>query len=306
MDFRQLKHFVALVEHGSYAKASIAVHLSQSALSRSIQQLEQHLGVTLFERGHFGATLTAHGLASLPQMRGLIAAEESLKQTIESLSDLKSGNLKIGTGPYPAITFVNAVAASFVNQYPDITLTIKTENWVSLREQLLSHQIDLFIADTRELRDDPLLTITELPALVGVLFCRTNHPLIEKTQLTWADLLQYPFAIPKISAQIEQFFQEASQPFGGLTRRIECDNIAMLIDIVMQSNAFSIAPFTVIADGITQGQLTVLDISDMAKIHTAFGVISRQQRQLSPAAEAFKALLLQHIANDSLLQSSIK
>lgn len=296
MDFRQLKHLVALAENGSYAKASAVVHLSQSALSRSIQQLELQFGINLFERGRFGAVLTAHGEVALPHIRGLIAAEEVLKQAVTALSELNSGQLTIGIGPYPAVTLINKVVARFSDQYPDIQLKIETNNWSSLKTQLIGNKIDLFIADIRELRDDPLLTINELPELPGVAFCRSDHPLSHQKQLTWADLLQYPLAMPKLSASVEHVFHKASQPFGGLTRRIECDNISLLIEIVMQSKAFSIAPYPVIKEHLQSGKLMTLMIPEFPTLNTAFGVVSRNQKQLSPAATAFKHMILEQAA----------
>lgn len=293
MDFRQLKHIVALAEQGTYAKAAEAVYLSQSALSRSIQQLELQFGIPLFERGRFGATLTAYGQVSLPHIRGLIASEEALKQAIESVKALKSGELKIGTGPYPAVTLIDKVSASFVDRYPEIRLSIKTDNWANLRKALLSNEIELFIADIRELQNDPLLSITALPALAGVVFCRANHPLSSAGPLQWADLLQYPFAMPKLSAEIEQFFQRASQPFGGLTRRVECDNIMLLLEIVLNSQSFSMAPYAVIAEHLATGSLTTVTVSDLSSIHTSYGIVSRAHRPLSPAGSAYTELLQQ-------------
>ena len=79
MDTRHIRHFLALVDSGSFARACEIVHLSQPALSRSIKQLEHQFGATLFERGRFGAILTAHGRAALPHVRGLLAAAESLR-----------------------------------------------------------------------------------------------------------------------------------------------------------------------------------------------------------------------------------
>ena len=93
MDTRHIRHFMALVECGSFARASEVVHLSQPALSRSIQELERQLGARLFDRGRFGVVLTAHGRAALPHVRGLLAAAESLRQEVEAIDELETGEL---------------------------------------------------------------------------------------------------------------------------------------------------------------------------------------------------------------------
>jgi DNA-binding transcriptional LysR family regulator len=292
MDFRQIRHLIALAEQGSYSKACESVHISQSALSRSIQQLEQQLGITLFERGRFGAVLTAYGQIVLPHMRGMIAAEESLTQTIESVKNLRSGELAIGTGPYPALTIITQAAARFVDRYPDIRLTLRTDDWAALRQALLENEIDLFIADISEMLNDPLLAIDELTPVAGLVICRKGHPLAMQDSVSWSDVLQYPFAMPRLTAEIEQFFQQTSLPFGGLKRRIECNNIALLMEIVSQSDAVSMAPENTIDGAFGQGRLTTLNVSDLHPLQTAYGLVTRRQTQPSPAAAAFRDILL--------------
>ena len=72
-DLRQLRHFVALAEHGHFARAAAAVHLSQPALCRSIQALEASLGYNLVDRHSRGISLTAHGSLVLEHARRLLA-----------------------------------------------------------------------------------------------------------------------------------------------------------------------------------------------------------------------------------------
>lgn len=291
MDTRQLRHFLALVEHGSYARASEVVHLSQPALSRSIQQLEQQLGATLFERGRFGAMLTAHGRAALPHIRGMLAAEESLRQEIEAMDTLETGELHVGTGPYPALALLDKVSARFVDRYPGIRLHIHTDNWQGLRRALLDHEIELFVADTGELLDDPALTVTALPQPPLVVFCRPGHPLSERSVLSWHDLLAYPIAMTRVPEDMERRLQAMSLAAGGLQRRIECDNVAMLVAIVAGSQAISLAPETVVAEPLVAGRLVCLQVTGIETLVTRFGLVQRRDRQLSPAANAFCELL---------------
>jgi len=291
MDTRQLRHFLALVEHGTYARASEIVHLSQPALSRSIQQLELQLGATLFERGRFGATLTAHGVAALPHVRGLLAAEESLRQVVEAIDGLETGELHVGTGPYPALSLLDQVSAQFVDHYPGIRLHIRTDNWQGLRRALLDHEVELFVADTAELSGDPALEVTELPQPEVVVFCRKGHPLTKRQRLHWEDLLDYPLAMTRIPEDMERRLQLMSVARGGLTRRIECDNVAMLVAIVAGSQATSLAPASVIADQLANGRLVTLKVNGIDALRTRYGLVQRRDRQLSPAAAAFCLLM---------------
>src|SRR5690606_12443148 len=81
-DLRQLRHFVALAEHGHFARAAEAVHLSQPALSRSIQALESQLGCTLVNRHSRGISITAHGQLVLEHARRLLAGSRAFGNAV--------------------------------------------------------------------------------------------------------------------------------------------------------------------------------------------------------------------------------
>ena len=293
MDTRQLQHFLALLEHGNFARAADAVHLSQPAFSRSIQQLEQQLGVSLFDRGRHGAAPTVYARAALPHVRALFAAREALLQEIQAVQGLETGELAVGTGPYPAIGLMDQVAARFIDRYPGIRLRLHTANWEALRHDLLAHEIELFVADTRELGTDPALTITPLPQRAGAIFCRRDHPLAGQQRVAWPALLAYPFALTRLPDAIEITLQQLSAPHGGLSRRIECDNVAMLLAMVAGSDAISMAPVSVIHAQLEAGTLVMLPVAGIESIQTGYGLVQRRERQLSPAAAAFRHLLLQ-------------
>jgi DNA-binding transcriptional LysR family regulator len=292
MNIRHLKHFLALVEYGSYVRASEAVHLSQPALSRSIQQLEQELGVPLFERGRLGAQLSAFGQVALPHVRGVIAANEALRQSIESIGGLESGDLAIGAGPYPAMGLLDKVSAKFIDRYPGIRLHISNSNWQVLHKSLLDQELAFFVADVRELVADTALSVVELPSQKGSVFCRANHPLTAKPRLEWSDLLSYSLALPRLPTQMESYLQAISMPFGGIKRRIECDNFAFLLSVVAGSDALGLAPDSMLADMKSAGLLITLDVVGMENLSTNYGIVQLKGRKLSPAAEAYRAIVL--------------
>jgi DNA-binding transcriptional LysR family regulator len=296
METRQLQHFLALLEHGNFARAAEAVHLSQPAFSRSIQQLEQQLGVRLFNRGRHGASATVYAHAALPHVRAMFASREALMQEIQAVQGLETGTLAIGTGPYPAIGLMDHIAARFIDHYPGIRLRLHTANWEALRHALLTNEIELFVADTRELSADSALTITPLPQPDGTIFCRRGHPLADSTDLQWSALLKFPFALTRLPDAIEMTLQELSAPHGGINRRIECDNVAMLLAMVAGSDAISMAPVSVIRTQLAAGTLVDLPVQGVEQIQTHYGLVQRRERQLSPAASAFRQLLLQTAA----------
>lgn len=289
MDTRLLQHFIALMHHGNFARAAEASHLSQPAFSRAIQQLEQQLGVTLFDRGRHGARPTAFADAALPHARAVLGALDALHQEMAGLQGLEQGRLAIGTGPYPAVGLMDTLCARFVDRYPGIHLRLHTGNWHELRDRLLGGELELFVADTRELADEPSLQIHDLPRRGGHVFCRQGHPLCAMAALDWADLGEYPLAMTRLPDHVERRIEQLTGK--GRQRRIECDSVALLVAIVAQSNAISLAPDSAIHRELADGRLVTLPLAAPAGLETGYGLVQRRGHTLSPAARAFVELL---------------
>ena len=293
MDSRLLTHFLALMDTGNFARAAEQVHLSQPAFSRSIQQLEAQLGVTLFDRGRQGAQPTPFARAALPHVRQTLSALSALQQEMDALKGVSGGELAIGTGPYPALGLVDQACSLFVDRYPAVQLQVYTGNWAELAARLLAAELELFVADTRELQHQRDLEVTALPQPAGLAFCRAGHPLLSLEVIDWAALLAYPLASTRLPEDIEQQLTALAAPHGGLNRRIRCDNVAMLVSIVRQSQAVSLAPAGAIERELASGELVALEIEDFGEVQTQYGLVQRRGRSLSPAARHFSALLLE-------------
>ncbi|WP_245489523.1 MULTISPECIES: LysR family transcriptional regulator [unclassified Mesorhizobium] len=96
LDLRQIRYFVAVAEAGNVGRAAEQLHISQSPLSRQIIQLEEQLGVTLFERAKQRVHLNAEGRAFLAEARALLANAARLEELGRSLASGATGSLAIG------------------------------------------------------------------------------------------------------------------------------------------------------------------------------------------------------------------
>lgn len=291
-DLRQLRHFVALAEHGHFARAAEAVNLSQPALSRSIQALETNLACRLLDRHSRGITLTAHGRLVLEHAQRLLAGSRALKNAVSQLGNLEAGELSLGAGPYPAARLVPRALGRLAQRYPRVRINLNIANWLELRESLLDDAIELFVADTREFKDDPLLHIEPLRRHHGVLFCRPGHPLLQRVALHLRDLLDYPLAGTQLPVQVEHSLVAASgrdQPLS-----IQCDNFMVLKTLVGESDVLSMAPWDVVATDIHSGRLALLPVAPGAlNEQSAYGLVSRAGHSLSPAALAMRQAVLE-------------
>lgn len=162
VSLRLLRHARAVAEHRNYARAAQAVGISQPALSRSIQELEQLLGLQLFERGRGGALLTNAGEVFLSHSIHVLARSDDLAREMRLLQNLDSGELRIGAGSYPSEMFVDQAVARLVREHPAARLNVVKDNWAGLLAQLRRRDLDFIIALAHTLGDDPDLHITQM------------------------------------------------------------------------------------------------------------------------------------------------
>lgn len=112
IETRLLHQVVILAETRGYAKAAKMLHLSQPALSRSIQQLESRIGQRLFDRSRQQIQLTEAGLLFVNRARGLLARGDDLEREVRLLNESRGGQLNMGAGPYPAELILKPVKKS--------------------------------------------------------------------------------------------------------------------------------------------------------------------------------------------------
>mgnify|MGYP003381075242 CR=1 FL=1 len=94
----ELRHFLLVVEHGTFTEAARRARLTQPALSASIQRLEDHLGAKVLDRGRQGASVTACGEALVPRAKAVLAALSEAERAVAEVAGLRAGEVRLGAG----------------------------------------------------------------------------------------------------------------------------------------------------------------------------------------------------------------
>ena len=118
MGLRKWNVFLAVVDSGSYTKAGEELGYTQAGITQMMKSLEKEVGFPLFHKGHQGVSLTKEGVALLPAIRYLLAANESLNQEISFLTGVRTGTLKIGTYTSCSIHWIPGIIQTFRKEYP--------------------------------------------------------------------------------------------------------------------------------------------------------------------------------------------
>jgi DNA-binding transcriptional LysR family regulator len=127
MELYQLRSFVTVAEVGHLTRAAERLHVSQPALSAQIRSLEETLGVTLFDRGSSGMTLTAAGRHLLPEARDIVAKATALRGLAQSLQGNTAGRVSVGTLADPSVLRLGEILALARERHPLLEIELQHE-----------------------------------------------------------------------------------------------------------------------------------------------------------------------------------
>ena len=198
MDIRTMQYYLAVVREGTISAAAEALHVAQPSLSRQMKDLEEELGVSLFERGNRKITLTEEGMVLRKRAEEMVRLMQMTEEEISSIKNHISGSVRIGAGESFSFHYLSRAAASLAEEHPDIRFHITSGDTQDLMDELQNGLIDFAVIFTDV--DHTLYQSLPLPAedSFGVLMPK-DSPLAEKDVIHWSDLKGLPVIVSRAS-----------------------------------------------------------------------------------------------------------
>ena len=289
---RQLRAFVALTQTGSFTDAAARLHVTQSALSGLIKELEQSLGVQVVNRSTRKVELAEVGREFYPLAARLLQDLDGALETIADMKALKRGLVRIAAPQLMSASVLPEVIAGFKREYPDIEIRLLDCMVEHVLPKVHSGEVDFAVGPERESSADiEAKTLFEIPFVVVF---RADHPLNKKKRVTWDDALRYPVVALK----------------GEFTHRLRVDLHESLHDEALNPAnevGFMTTAFAMVSAGL--GVTTCLPYaSNLIRLHQLqsrpllepevrrkFLVFTRRDRPLSPAAQRFSEYLFDFV-----------
>lgn len=294
--FRHLHQIQALAKRGNFAKAARELNISQPALSRSISSLENQLGLRLFDRSRREVTTTVFGEHLLQRGTPLLQEMQLVERDLRLLQNMDSGELVIGSGPFPAEIFLGRAVARFSKSHPKVNVRIILDRTPNLLSRLHKRELDIFVADTRIINDTSDLNITPFPQHQAYFCCRHNHPLTQKKHLELQDIFSYPLAmmwIPKVI--LNMLTKLAGLQVNDMKDLpcavIQCDSLKILFDIIGDSNATGFITRPLLNKNLQQ-HLTLLPIS-IPELTTCYGMVTLSRYSQPPVVQIFHDYMIE-------------
>jgi DNA-binding transcriptional LysR family regulator len=288
--FRQLRVFIEVARHLSFAKAAKALHLTPPAVTMQVKELESQVGLPLFERSGRQVSLTTPGEYMLVYARKLLATLKDAEDALARLKRVEAGTLTIGmvsTAKY----FIPRMLAEFRREHASVEIRLAEGNREKLVQMLHANEVDIAIMGRppRELatRAEPFA------AHPHVFVCGVDHPLARQGRIGVESLRPFDFIAR----------EEGSGTRAAMAAFLEQKRLEPRVVMEMSSNE-SIKQAVIAGMGVSflslhtlqleleKRLVTVLDV-DGAPVVRAWNVVHTLSKVLSPAAEAFRYFMLE-------------
>lgn len=291
---RQVSHFLAVWRHGSFRGAAREVHLSQPALSRSIHNLEESLGVPLFDRQATEVTLTRYGEAFAPRGEALLAEAVEIKRELSLMRGLGVGRFSVAMGAHAGgISGVQAVGR-LLGEHPGLQVRVESRHWRDAERLVRTRQVDIGFAEVAHLQGVADLRVESVGRHQLVICCRPGHPLLTlATPVTTEHLDGYPFVGPPIPQRLAHLLPRNAridERTGDVFPPIVVDGISSVSSIIAATDAVGASVPISIEPLLRSGELEVVPFT-APWFRADYGFIQLASRSVSPAAVAFMDLV---------------
>jgi DNA-binding transcriptional LysR family regulator len=290
LTLRQIEVFNAVARHRNYTRAAEELHLSQPAVSMQIRQLEASIGLPLFEQVGKRIHLTDAGEHMFSYGRNITGLLGEVEGVFESIKGVESGNLTISVAT-TASHFATRLLAEFSKQHAGITITLDVTNREALRRQLENNEPDLVVMGQPPTGVDvEASAFTENPL---VMIAPVDHPLAGQKNIPLSHFANEHFVVREPGSgtrgATQRFFDEHGVPFNTVIEMTANEAIRQAVEAGLGLGVVSIHTLEL---ELETGRLVILDVQDFP-IMRHWYVIQRKGKRLSPAAQAFKAFVLE-------------
>lgn len=285
MSLSAYKIFKTVADQNSFQSAAEILHLTPSAISHSISNLEKELGFPLFIRNKTGIQLTGYGESLLPHIQAVLNSEEHLYQEISLLNGLEKGTVKLGTFNSVCTNWIPSIVSSFQMLYPNISIELYQGNYTDVSNWVKNGLVDIGFLSTSSADQ---LSITPLYKDPLVCVVPKNFKPHNKDYITIEDIRGQNFVYQRegSDADINKFFRKYN-----LNALSTCHIVDDQSTIAMVESGFGIC---IMPELVMQNQNNNVDVYPIEpQEYRIIGITTLNQTFMAPAVKK----MFEHIIN---------
>jgi DNA-binding transcriptional LysR family regulator len=288
INLRQLRAFVSISHLGGFTKAAEALHATQPTLSAQINQLEESLGVRLFDRSTRSVTLTQVGRDLLPVVDKVLSDLAAVAVRARDVAQKNTGRVVVAALPSISSTLLPQAIAGFLKTYPGISISLKDALAERIVDMIRSDEVDFGISSSA--MNDPQIEFTPLATDRMVLVLPRGHKLAKSAKISLEDLLDVPLIFMNRDSSVRRILDDAyasaRQP---ATPSYEAAFMSTAIGMVRAGLGVTLLPSSAL-EVKTASDLVCRAINH-PKLKRKIGILRKRRQSFSPAAASFAASL---------------
>lgn len=284
---KQLRVFLAIVDHGSLGRVADVLHLTQPTISRIVGEMEHRLGLRLFERYAKGMVPTAAGETLIPYARQVLFDIQEARDALENVRGLKRGMVRVAALSSLARHVMPGVIEHFLTEAPGIRVTLIEGAGDRVLAALQRREVDVLLATT--LPPDSDITV------VGALrynysygpCCSAEHPLAHETDIGIEQILDEPWVLGLPGTRARVLFNQVLSDAGARSfpeALIETDSTEAMVNIVARTRILGWVPKLSYREAETAARVRALDVPKLI-LPREFFVYRRTRGLMSPATK---------------------
>ncbi len=290
---KQLTILEAIIEKLSYTEAAKSLFMTQPAVSMQIKQMEQQIGLPLFDRDGKTVSPTQAGFELLHYAQNIRQQLEEASQIMEELKGMKRGKLHL-TMASTANYFAPQLIAAFHHEYPAAQVTLDVSNRTGLLDALDNNVTDMVIMG----RPPKGHKLNGIPFIDNplVVIAAPTHPLANRNHIPLAEVADEPFIVREGDSgtrmAVERFFAQHDLQ---LITGMEMNRSEAIKQAVMAELGLGIVSLHTIDMELALKRLTVLNVEDFP-IMRQWHIVHRSGKRFAAIPEAFKNFVIEHAA----------
>ena len=289
MNLHHLRLFAAVVEQGGFTNAARALRLSQPAISKSLNELERQLHVSLIERGARGVKLTEAGRSLYDRARELFGVERVAERELRELRGLKRGTLRVAASTTIATYMLPPVLGRFRMRHPSVRIRVTSANTRSVLRRLLESRTDVALVEG-PISDDAVDVIPWREDEL-VVIAHPEHPLAVQSEVGVDHLKRETVLVREPGSGTREVAERALARHGvRLTRTMRLGGTEAIKQGVAAGLGVAIVSRAAAADQITLGRIVVVPVRGL-QIRRELTQLKLRHRSDSTAARELRLLL---------------
>ena len=292
MDFR-LKVFYAVANRLSFTKAATELFITQPAISKHIQELEEEYKVKLFDRNGSKISLTKAGEMLLKHTKNIFEIYREIDFDMSTLINQQIGMLRLGASTTISQYIIPPLLARFHQKWKDIKVNLRNGNTEQIENALINNEIEIGIVEGQSKSK----SIKYIPFLKDelVLVCNSKNPWVKKKEISEKDLLEMRFLMREQGSGtlevIEHALKSLKIKLSQLTVEMQLGSTESIKSYLVNSDCVAFISIHAIEKELKNNELTILDVKHLI-MERYFYIISLQGK-----TDALSDLFLKNISN---------